>query len=316
MVQTESPSRRRRVEQAIEHALARRWDAAAEENRALLDEQPDDTETANRLGKALTELEDYHGAVKAYEQTVAIDPVNPIARKNLARLSDLRDGPPAKPAKAKQPSRPSRTSARRTIPAGGLRANSLIEESGKSAEFELIDVNEQALKRLTAGDAAALAPTDGGVAVTTLRGAELGTIERRAALRLKRMIEGGNGYAVVIRRIEDGKATVYIRETHTDPSLAGRASFIAPAKRKAKTRAYTRSSVVQHDPQQELDPDDDDHDAQDGAGANNSVDATQAGEMEQRGFSETATDPDDDDPVDADDELDDGDKDADDEDAD
>ncbi len=312
MVQTASPSRRQRVEQAIEHALARRWDAAAEENRTLLDEHPDDTESANRLGKALTELEDYAGAVKAYEHTVAIDPTNPIARKNLARLSDRRDdGAPAPTAKAKasKPSKPSRPSTRKTGDAGELRANSLIEESGKSAEFELIDVNAQALKRLTAGDAAALAATDGGVAVTTPRGAELGTIERRAALRLKRMIEGGNGYAVVIRHIEDGKASVYIRETHTDPSLASQASFIAPAKRKAKARAYTRSSVVQHDPEQAVDPDDDDNDAQDGAGATDSADATQAGEMEERGFTAAAANEEDDDASDEPAESDDADED-------
>ncbi|MDP6606820.1 MAG: hypothetical protein QF664_11265 [Dehalococcoidia bacterium] len=307
MVQTESPSRRQRVERAIEHALANRWDAAAEENRALLDEDPDDTESANRLGKALTELEDYAGAVTAYAQALVTDPANPIARKNLAKLKerggDAGGAPEGGRLKASKPSKTSRRKAGGTKRPGELRANSLIEESGKSAEFELIEVDEQALTRVAGGDAAALATTDGGVSVTTARGAELGTIERRAALRLKRMIEGGNEYAVVIRRIDGGKARVYIRESHTDPSLAGQASFIAPAKRKTKTRAYTRTSaVVQHEPDRTADPDDTD---QDGAGADDSAATTESGEMEARGFSEVASETDDDEADDLADELDD-----------
>ena len=91
MVQTESRSRsrRQRAEQAVAHALERRWDLAAEVNRALLQEEPDDIETANRLGKALTELGDLLDAAGAYARTLEIDPTNAIARKNIARIEEL-----------------------------------------------------------------------------------------------------------------------------------------------------------------------------------------------------------------------------------
>ncbi len=295
MVQTEQLSRSQRVEQAIEHALSSRWDAAVEINRALLAERPDDVETANRLGKALTELEDYAGAVKAYGRAVNADPMNAIARKNLARLADLRgeSGPKRGIAKKRPPSTRAPVNAR---------AHSLVEESGKSAEFELIAPNASALRRLTAGDAAAVRPVSDGVEITTPRGAVLGTIDRRAGLRLKRMIEGGNEYVVVIRHIAKGEATVHIRESRSDPSLADQASFIAPAKatkKRTATRAYTRSSVVVQHEAEAPDPDDDDHDAQDGTAASKS--GTQADEMEERGFTETRSDDDDDDDDDADD---------------
>lgn len=289
MVQTEQLNRAQRVEQAVEHALSSRWDAAAEINRALLSERPDDVETANRLGKALTELEDYKGAVKAYGRAVNADPMNAIARKNLARLADLGGelGPKRGIAKKHPPSTRAPLDAR---------AHSLVEESGKSAEFDLIAPNASALRRLAAGDAAVVQPTSGGVEITTPRGAVLGTIDRRAGLRLKRMIEGGNEYVVVIRHIAKGEATVHIRESRSDPSLADQASFIAPAKAATKkrsgTRAYTRSSVVvQHDAE-DPDPDDDAHDAQDGVVAARS--GTQADEMEERGFTETRSDDDED----------------------
>ena len=294
MVQTEQLKRPQRVEEAIEHALASRWDAAAKANRALLKEQPDDVGTANRLGKALTELQDYAGAIKAYAKAMSADPTNTIARKNLDRLHDLRGESKPKPGKVKK--RPADRQA--TIDA---RTHSLVEEFGKSAEFELLELNAAALKPLTAGDAAAVRPVDGGVEITTPDGELLGTIDRRAATRLKRMIEGGNEYVIVIRHIAKGEATVHIRESHTDRSLAGQASFIAPAKaakKRATTRGYTRSSVVtQHEPD-DPDPDDDDNDGQDSAGSSGSGtqgSGTQADEMEARGFTETRSDDDDDD---------------------
>jgi len=286
VVQTEQLKRQQRVEEAIEHALASRWDAAAKANRALLKEDPEDVETANRLGKALTELEDYAGALSAYAQALSADPTNMIARKNLDRLHDLRGE--AKPKQAKSRKRPAAAK-----PAGDVRTHSLVEESGKSAEFELLEPAAAALKLLTAGDAAAVRPVDGGVEITTSGGDTLGTIDRRAATRLNRMIEGGNEYVVVIRHIAKGEATVHIRESLTDPSLIGQASFIAPrkkAKTRATTRAYTRSSVVvAHEPDGP-DPDDDENDGQDSNGPSSS--GTEANEMEARGFTETRSDDD------------------------
>jgi hypothetical protein len=298
MVQAD-PRRRRRVEQAIEHAVARRWDLAARENKALLKEDQDDLETANRLGKALTELEDYAGAMDAYGHALRVDPVNAIARKNLERLKGLTADGGSKPAARGK-------AVRKTAPVTNARARSLVEDSGQSAEFPLLEPNAAALKRITPGDSAVLEPTDSGVRVATARGTDLGTIDRRAALRLKRMIEGGNKYTVIIRHVEDGKGSVHIRETRTDPSLAGQASFIAPAKKKrAQPRAYTRSSVVKHD-REVPDPEDDEHDehdSQDGV-APGGRDGDEADEMEARGFTERRTDDDSDDSDGLDDELD------------
>ena len=130
------------------------------------------------------------------------------------------------------------------------------------------------------------------MAVQSSSGEVLGTIEPRAGLRLRRMIAGGNRYAVVIRHVDEGEATVYIRETHADPSLAGQASFIpraGPARSGRAPRAYTRASVVQHglEPPGDEDPDDE----QDVPRPDRrSADGDRDVEMEQRGFSETRSD--------------------------
>jgi len=53
----------------------------------------------------------------------------------------------------------------------------------------------------------------------------LGEVEPKYALRLTRLIEGGNRYSAVIGSMGEGEAKVFIRETHQHPSQAGCPSF-------------------------------------------------------------------------------------------
>lgn len=303
MVQTESRSRRQRAEQAVAHALERRWDLAADVNRALLQEEPDDIETANRLGKALTELGDLLDAAGAYARTLEIDPTNAIARKNIARIEELM-GPrassamPKARAQAKKAPKIRKSQAKRPTgdePAPDLLVHSLIEESGKSAELRLLQPDVQALRSVRAGDAAVLEIASGGVVVKSTDGATLGAIEPRAGRRLQRMLEGGNGYAVIIRHVGDGEEAVYIRETYTAPGLVGQASFLTPAQPASRRapRPYTKSSVVEHDRSAALEADEEEEDGQDASRTLAST--TRRDEMDERGFSETAAEDDDED---------------------
>ena len=267
MVQAERMNRRHRIDAAIAYALERRWDLAAEENRGLLDEDPTDVESANRLGKALTELGDVAGAIEAYERAVSIDPTNAIARKNLARLQEQRKAkrpprttPTSKASGEARPARPRRVD----VATESLRTAPLIEDFGKSADLMLVRVNARGVAQVAAGDPAELEITSSGVAVktgTTL----LGHIDPRPGLRLKRMIEGGNRYSVVVLRVADGEVEVHVRETQKHPSLVGQASFLPqagdPRRRHSAPRAYTKPSVVQYD----RTDDDEDYDTDDEA---------------------------------------------------
>ncbi len=237
-------SRKQRVEAAIAAALEGDWKQAAAENRGLLNENPRDVEAANRLGKALTELGQKKQAIEAYRAALAADPSNAIARKNIARLEDT---------KAVKPPR-ARPAAPREI---AKVTTSLIEASDRAAEFVLQQANGPALAKLDPGDAAQLEPNARGIAVKSLTGELLGYIEPRAGLRLRRMIEGGNKYAAVIRAItSDHGAIVHVRETYKHPSLVGQASFLqSPNARKRVFRAYTKSSVVRYDRDTEFDVD-------------------------------------------------------------
>ena len=247
------PGRKRRTEEAVRLAMEGDWKAAAAANEALLSDFEDDVETANRLGKAYTELGKPKKAVKAYERALEIDQYNSIARKNLERLQQDGGSKPAGKAKAK-PGTSARTVGPRSAAAGQV-------NSATAAEFRLQQANPAEVASLTVGDSAELQPNNRGVAVTTEDGTVLGYIEPRVGLRLRRMIEGGNRYDVTIRSVdESGTAVVFIRESHRDPSLLGQASFLAGTEtRKKAPRAYTRrSALIDED-----DPEITDHDTED-----------------------------------------------------
>src|SRR5438105_8521154 len=78
------------VDEAIELALANRWTEAVQVNRGIIDRFGPDEDTLNRLGKAYTELGQLDDAIEAYKSTLKMNPVNPIAVKNLAKLQALR----------------------------------------------------------------------------------------------------------------------------------------------------------------------------------------------------------------------------------
>lgn len=297
MVQIVKRSRKQRTEAAIGYALERRWDLAAAENRSLITEFPDDIEAANRLGKALTELGELEEAAQAYRRSLAIDASNVIARRNLTRIEEMQ----AEAGKTKRPAaagKRARATAAPKAPAApppaAIRPHSLIEESGKSAELTLQEPNAAALKTVKAGDPAELVPTARGASVQSTDGAILGHIEPAAGLRLRRLMEGGNTYAVVIRKVAED-TVVYVRELQRAPGQQDQPSFLPPAsaarRRAAAPRAYTKASMLRYEGSDLLDDDAEEPDGGWGARGSGSDDD----EMDEAGFGDASLQDDDDD---------------------
>src|SRR3989304_9089590 len=82
-------TRRRQIDSAIQLAMGNRWEEAVQVNRSILTVFPNDTDSYNRLGKALMELGRYNEAKKAYKKALELDSTNQIAKKNLERLRIL-----------------------------------------------------------------------------------------------------------------------------------------------------------------------------------------------------------------------------------
>ena len=77
------------TDEAVQLAIAGKWDDAVKLNKFIVESFGADEETQNRLGKALSELGKLKDAKAAYEVALKLNPMNSIAKKNAARINAL-----------------------------------------------------------------------------------------------------------------------------------------------------------------------------------------------------------------------------------
>lgn len=223
---TPRPDLERHAKAAVELALKGQWEEAVAANRKLLEKYPDDVETCNRLGRALTETGEYAEARKAYEQTLALDPFNLIAKKNLGRLSLM----------AK---RPAKADVKKVV------ADIFVEETGKAKVVKLAALAaREVLAKMAPGDE--LVPYLEGerLLVKNKEGDYLGEVEPKYGGRLAKLTKLGNRYIAAMHSLGDKETKVIVREVYQHPSQAGRPSF--PLKDKQEYRPYVRESLLRH----------------------------------------------------------------------
>ena len=231
LTRTENNSRLRRglSRDAIALALRGDWERAAEVNRAILELFSSDVDAMNRLGKALLELGEYREAESTFNRVVSIAPYNSIAKKNLARLSQLEHVP--------APSKPVRK------PAGGPQL--FIEESGKSATTVLHKpAPNRVVARIAPGDPVDLVVEKNVITVKTRDDEYLGQIELKMGTRLIRLMNGGNRYEAAIISVNNQHISAIIRETYRHPGLRNVCSF--PSKSKEEHRVYLGDRLLRY----------------------------------------------------------------------
>ena len=209
--------------EAVDLALKGEWDRAAQVNRAILELFSEDVEAMNRLAKALIETGSYEEASHVLDRLGEVAPHNNIARKNRARLEQMRS---SSVATARQ--------ARRAKGAPQL----FIGESGKSTTTVLRQTPRGLSSALiSAGDPATLRLEHHSLNVYSDGGQFLGHVDPRLAHRLSRLIEGGNTYEAAITGIHDDGISIIIHETHRDRSLLHVASFTTRAAATTSTKS-------------------------------------------------------------------------------
>jgi hypothetical protein len=231
MNQTEDKARfkRQRTEKAIQLAMQSRWEEAITENRTIIATlgSDADADAHNRLGKALTETGRIKEAREAYQKALDIEPANGIARKNLERLATMKSK--AEPDRAQQ-----------------VDTSLFIEEMGKTGISTIKPQNLKTLATLSAGDEIALKPIGSRLTVETISGEYLSDVDPKLAVRLNKLIAGGNTYAAAVAAVGGDSVRIIIKETFQHPSQAGRLSFPA-GKAGDGVRPYTRESLVRSD---------------------------------------------------------------------
>jgi tetratricopeptide (TPR) repeat protein len=234
--QDKAKLRRDKTKQAITLALEGLWEEAVEVNREILYFFPEDVEALNRMGKARMELGHYADAEDAFRHAVRISPYNTIAKKNLERLSQLREASPA-PRQARK-----------------VTAHQFIEETGHSGTTVLRSMAPRSeLAKLTAGAPVKLQVRDKALVAESAEGVSLGLVEPRLALRLTRLIAGGNRYEGVVTSLKVDRVTILLKEAYRHPSQADVSSFPSSGESYAP---YLRDSLLRY----EVEDGDDDED--------------------------------------------------------
>lgn len=226
--------RRQATKDAIDLAMQSRWQEAVAVNRRIIESFPTEVDAYNRLGRALTEIGEFAEARGAYKRAMELDPQNTIARKNLTRLSLLREDRQT-------------TAANQKVMAPHL----FIEERGKAGTVSLVDpAPSSVLARLVAGDQVDLQVEGQRLVVKDRQGDYLGLVELRHASRLVKLMQGGNRYSSALASLDPRGVKVIIKEVYQDPSQAGRLSF--PLQEVASFRPYIRSGLMKLEAEDEL----------------------------------------------------------------
>ena len=216
------------AEDAVQLAIAGKWDEAVKLNKFIVDSFGADEETQNRLGKALSEMGKLKEAKASYEAALKLNPMNSIAKRNAARINAL-------------------LHQKEGLKVGGTRVdlNLFVEEMGKTVITTLESVpGANICSKVAAGDVAELSIEADGVAAETSRGVKLGLLEAKLARRLTKFMRGGNRYQAGVTSCESNTVKLIVRETYQDPHFAGKPSFPMKRKREVEFRPYTKESLL------------------------------------------------------------------------
>jgi len=197
-------------EEAIEHALAGRWEDAIKVNLEGVELDSNSVGCLNRLAKAYLEMSRYKDARECLQGALKIDAHNRVATRQLERLSKLDTS----------------GIARRT--SGGTATNSalFISDPAVATVSELKKVaTADVLAAISPGDKFKLVLDDRIMSVTTGGGDYIGTLEVRIATRLHKLIAGGNKYEILAAKLTDSEVMVVVRETKRSADQARIASF-------------------------------------------------------------------------------------------
>jgi hypothetical protein len=231
-LKTESPEhlkpRSQYGDEAVQLAIAGKWDEAVKLNKFVIESFGTDEETQNRLGKALSELGKLKDAKAAYEVALKLNPMNSIAKKNAARINAL-------------------LHQKEGLKVGGTKVdlNLFVEEMGKTVITTIENPpGSDICSRVAAGDVAELRIDTDGVIAETSRGVKLGLLEAKLARRLIKFMRGGNRYQAGVMACDGTTVKLIVRETYQDPKFAGKPSFPMRRKREVEFRPYTKESLL------------------------------------------------------------------------
>jgi tetratricopeptide (TPR) repeat protein len=196
-------------DKAIKTALEGNWKEAINFNKALLKESPDDAEALNRLALAYMVLGEMNKAKITYQKVFRLDPLNPIAIKNLKCLKE-------KIGKLKN------TKTTLSIQL----SNNFLEETGKTKVIELINIAPaKTIQVLRTGQRVNLCIKRLKIFILGEDDQYIGVLPDDIGKRLIRFIKSGNRYDACIKSADAHKVAIFIKETKRVSKFKDHPSF-------------------------------------------------------------------------------------------
>lgn len=197
---------------AIAYALDNNWNKAIETNKLILEENPDDIDSLNRLAFSLLQNGNRNEAENIYQRVISLDPTNPIAVKNIKRMHSVHHV----------------SNGNHMSEGIHMRSDFFIEEAGKTKTVELKNLSDfKIISYLQAGDPVFLTVKRSKVFVLTRDKQYIGMLPDSVGLRLVKMIGGGNEYQACIKAISEKNVTVFIKEIKCAKRFQNQPSFVS-----------------------------------------------------------------------------------------
>lgn len=195
---------------AIQTALSGDWQNATSINKALLNDNPKDIEALNRLAFAFTILGKIKEAKACYKKVLEIDSLNPIALRNIKRLSDSK-------SLGKISKKQSATYVH----------NTFLEETGKTKIIELVNLAQPRITvSLRVGQPLVISIKRLKIFIQDMDRQYLGVLPDDIGKRLIKFIKGGNQYETYVRSASNHSVLVFIKEVKRTTRFKNQPSFL------------------------------------------------------------------------------------------
>lgn len=199
--------------EAIQAAMDGAWETAKQFNQKILEEEPENIAAINRLARVYLETGKYLQAKKLYNKVLSLDQYNPIASKNLKKISS--QGKKANQDKA-SPKKITYDQSEVTF----------LEEPGKTKIVKLIRlVSPETIAKSDSGDRVILIPKKRLIAVYRTDNTYLGSLPEDLSYKLIFMIKGGNRYEAFILKAEGANLEIFIKESFRSLKFKSQPSF-------------------------------------------------------------------------------------------
>lgn len=196
-------------DKAIQAMLLGEWQNATSFNRALLNENPNDIDALNRLAYAFTILGRIKDAKSTYRKVLKLDILNPIAIRNIKKLTDF--GP--------------RQIAKSMSSIKGV-SNIFLEETGKTKIISLVNTAQpKIIALLKTGQPVITAIKRSKIFVQDQNKQYLGVLPDDIGRRLIKLIKGGNAYEACIKSATQHNVSVFIKEVKRAGRYKNQPSF-------------------------------------------------------------------------------------------